>query len=116
MNPCSGAASDTGPAPSLSACVLCGRHPRADLSLVFQEHLWTLGRALCAEQAQPHSPDGRELSPGLYPEYTHSRLLFKGLGSISGSYFCGHSLRSSADTHDRLQNRVQTWEKQYPEF
>lgn len=52
----------------------------------------------------------------LYPEYTHSRLLFKGLGSISGSHFCGHSLRSSADTHDRLQNGVQPWEKQYPEF
>lgn len=38
-------------------------HCRADLTPVLQEHLWTLGKALCAEQAQTHSPDGRELSP-----------------------------------------------------
>lgn len=60
-SPCNGAASD--PAPSLSRCP-CGRHHRAPHPCL-QEHLWALGRALCAEQAQPHSPEGRGLSPAL---------------------------------------------------
>lgn len=76
-----------------SACVLCGRHHRADLTLVFQEHLWHVTE-LCVQS----SPDRRDLSPGHYPECTHSTSLFKGLGSISGLYFGGHALGSSADT------------------
>lgn len=70
------------------ACVRWSRRPKADLTLLELSdlpyvnrpclgastflHTWTLSRALCAEQAQPHNPEVRELKPGLlYPEYSN---------------------------------------------